>query len=77
MLLEEGASYEQCVLLTKLLAFALLHLYSKAKTASYSSYLLTSYFCIPMPYMKRTFIYLSIMELVLQGLVGFYRIVQF
>ena len=42
-LLEEGVSYDQRVLLTKLLAFALLHLYSKAKLACYSRYLLTSY----------------------------------
>ena len=33
-----------------LLAFALLPLYSKAKFARYSKYLLTSYFCIPVPY---------------------------
>ena len=33
-----------------LLAFALLHLYSTAKLVHYSRYLLTSYFCIPVPY---------------------------
>ena len=33
-----------------LLAFALLHLYSKVKLAYYSRHLLTSYFCIPVPY---------------------------
>ena len=33
-----------------LLAFALLHLYSKAKFACYPKYLLTSYFSIPIPY---------------------------
>ena len=35
-----------------LLAFALLHFvtYSKGKFACYSRYLLTSYFCIPVPY---------------------------
>ena len=30
-------------------------LYSKAKLSCYSRYLLTSYFCIPVPMMKRTF----------------------
>ena len=33
-----------------LLAFALLHLYSKAKFAYYSRYLLSFYFCITVPY---------------------------
>ena len=31
-------------------------LYSKAKFASYSRYLLTSYFCIPVPYNKKDII---------------------
>ena len=38
-----------------LLTFACLILYSKAKLAHHSRYLLTSYFCIPVPMMKRTF----------------------
>ena len=37
-----------------LLAFGLLRFFSKAKLACYSRYLLTSYFCIPVPMMKRT-----------------------
>ena len=41
--------YDDWILLAKLLAFALLHLYSNAKLACYSRYLLTSYFCIPVP----------------------------
>ena len=49
-MLEEGVFYNQRVLLGKLLGFALLHLYSTAKLAHYSRYLLTSYFCIPVPY---------------------------
>ena len=39
-----------CSLVKTLLAFALFILYSKAKVACYSSYLLTSYLCIPVPY---------------------------
>ena len=49
MLLEEGVGYDQCVLLAKLLAFPCLILYSKAKFSYYSRYILTSYFCIPVP----------------------------
>ena len=47
---ESGVCYDQCVLLAKLLAFALFILYSKAKVACYSRYLLTSYFFILVPY---------------------------
>ena len=42
--------YDDWILMAKLLAFALIHLYSKAKLACYSRYLLTSYFCITVPY---------------------------
>ena len=48
VLLEEGVFYDQCILLATL--FQLLPcfiLYSKAKVASYSRCLVTSYFCIP------------------------------
>ena len=41
--------YEQWILLAKLLAFDLLHL-AKAKFACYFRHLLSSYFCIPVPY---------------------------
>ena len=65
MLLEEGVCYDQCVLLAKLLAFALLHFVLRAKLACYSRYLLTSYF-FQSPMMKKT----SFLVLVLGGLVG-------
>ena len=47
-------------------------LYSKVKLACYSRYLLTSYFCISVPMMKKT----SFLVLVLEGLVGFHQTVQ-
>ena len=49
MLLEEGICYDQCVLLEKLCypLFCFI-MYSKAKLACYSRYLLTSYFYIPL-----------------------------
>ena len=56
-----------------LLAFALLHLYSKAKFACYSRYLLTSYFCIPVPYNEKDIFF---WVLVIQGLVDLHRIIQ-
>ena len=68
MLLEEGAFYDQCVLLTKpcwpLLCFIL---YTKVKLACYARYLLTSYFCILIPYDVKDIFFLV---LVLEGLVG-------
>ena len=51
VLLEEDVCYDQCVLLRKLCwPWPCFILYSKAKLACYSRYLLTSYFCIPVPY---------------------------
>ena len=49
--LEEGVCYGQYVLLAKLrYTLPCFILYSEAKLGSYSTYLLTSYFCIPVPY---------------------------
>ena len=47
-------------------------LYSKAKLAHHSRYLLTSYFCIPVPMMKGH----PFLVLVLGGLIGLLRTVQ-
>ena len=74
MLLEEGVCYDQCVLLAKLLAFALLHFVLRAKLACYSRYLLTSYFCILVPYDgKDIFFFFFFLELALEDLVGHHR----
>ena len=48
-------------------------LYSKAKPACYSEYLLTSYFCIPVPYDKKDIFF---WVLVLEGTVGLHRPIQ-
>ena len=48
-------------------------LYPKAKLVYYSRYLLTSYFCIPVPCDEKDIFFLV---LVLEGLVGFHRTVQ-
>ena len=67
MLLKEGICCDQCVLLSKLLTFALFNLYSKAKVACYSRYLLTFYFCVLVPYNEKdTFFWLLVPE----GLTG-------
>ena len=52
MLLEGSICYDQCILLAKLLALALPHLYFKTKLVK--SYLLTFYFCILVPCDERT-----------------------
>ena len=53
-----------------LLAFALLHLHSKAKLACYPKYLLTFYFSIPIPYNEEDIFFLV---LVLGHLLGLHR----
>ena len=73
MLLEDGVCYDQCVLLAKLLVLTCFVLYSKAKFACYFRYLLTSYFCIPVPYNEK---YIFWGVLVLEGLVGLHRTTQ-
>ena len=64
-----------CSLDKILLAFALLHFVLQPKLACYSGYLLTSYFCIPVPYNEKDFLVLFLV-LVLEGLVGLPRTVQ-
>ena len=74
MLLEEGVCYDQCILLAKLCyPMSCFILYCKVKLAYYYRYLLTSYFCIPIPYDEKD-IFLCV--LVLDGLIGLHRIVQ-
>ena len=67
MLLEEDVCYDQCVLLIE--AFASFC----TPDTCYSRYLLTSYFCIPVPYDEKD-IFLGV--LVLEDLVGLHRTVQ-
>ena len=72
MLLEEGVCYDQGVLLAKLCyPLSCFTLYSKAKLACYSKYLLTSYVCIPIPYDEKD-IFLGVLE----GVVGLHRTSQ-
>ena len=51
-------------------------LYSKAKLAFFSRYLLTSYFCIPMLYDEKNFFFFGLCVLDLQGIVGLHRTSQ-
>ena len=72
MLLEEGVCYDQCVILANLCkSLSCFILYSKAKFACYFSYLLTSHFCIPVPYDENDIFSL----LVVEGLVGLHKII--
>ena len=58
VLLEEGICYDQRILLAKLYySLPCLILYSKAKFACYSRYLLTSYFHIPVFYDEKDIIF--------------------
>ena len=71
--LQEGVCYNQCILLAKLYKpLPCFILYSKAKFAHCSRYLLTSYLCIPVPMMKRTYF----LVLVLEPLAGLHRTAQ-
>ena len=70
VLLEEGVCYDHCILSAKCCyPLPCFILYSKAKLACYSKYLLTSYLCIPWKG------YLFCM-LVLESLVGLHRASQ-
>ena len=60
----KGCLYEQCFLLTKVLAFVLLYFVLKGQTCLLSRYLLIFYFCIP-----KDIFFLVILE----GLVGLHR----
>ena len=51
-------------------------LYSKAKLACYSRYLLTSSFCIPVPCDEKDIFFFFFLVLVLKGLVGLHRTVK-
>ena len=72
-LLKEGACYDQSFLLAKL-CYPLSHfiLYSQAKLACYSRYLLTSYFSFQSPIMKGHLFGV----LVLEGFVGLPRTIE-
>ena len=57
--LKEGV-YKQCIFLAKLCQpLPCFILYSKVKFACYSRYLLTSYFCIPVPYNEKDIFFLE------------------
>ena len=73
VLLEEGVCFDHCVLLAKLYyPLPCFIAYSKAKFACYCRCFLTSYFCIPVLWKGHLF-----WVLVLKGLVGLHRTVQF
>ena len=74
VLLEEDVCYDQHILLAKVCQpLPCFILYSKAKLPFYSRYLLTSYFCIPVPYDKKDIFFLV---LPLEGLVALHRTIQ-
>ena len=70
VLLAEGVSYDQCVLLAKLLAFALLHFVLQGQTCLIFQVFLDFLLFIP----DEKDIYF--LALVLGGLVGLHRVVQ-
>ena len=59
-----------------LLAFDLLHFVLKVKHDYYSRYLLTSYFCIPVPYDEKDIFYFISLILVPEGLVCLHRTIK-
>ena len=59
---EKGVCCNQHVFLINLLAFALLHFVLLSKFAFYSRYLLTSYFCIPIPYYEKDIFWVLVLE---------------
>ena len=71
------AMTNQCVLLAKLCQpLSCFILYSKAKLACYSRYLLTSCFCIPVHYNEKDIFFGWGARLVLKDLVSLHRTIQ-
>ena len=61
MFLEEGVCYDKCILLAKFCqSLPCFILYSEAKLACYSRYLLTSYFCSPVSYNEKDIVYFGV-----------------
>ena len=73
VLLEEGICYDQCFLLAKLLAFALLHFVLQGQTCLLLQLSLDFLLLFQSPMMKRTYFFLL---LFLEGLIGLQRTVQ-
>ena len=72
--LEKAVCYYHCILLTELCEpLSCLILYCKAKLACYSRYLLTFYFCIPVPYDEKDILLLLLLLLILEDLVSLHR----
>jgi len=53
VLLEENVCYDQFSFDKTLMAFSLLHFVIQSQSSCYFRYLLTSYFCIPIPYNEK------------------------
>ena len=65
MLLEEDDCYDQHILLEELCyPFPCFILYSRAKLACHTRYLLTSYFYIPVPYDEKDIFLVLVLSLV-------------
>ena len=73
MLLEEGVCCDQCILLVKLLAFALLNSVLQSQTCLLLQVSLDFLLLHSSPYNKKNIFFLV---LVLEGLVGHQRIIQ-
>ena len=73
VLLEEGVCYDQYSLGKTLLAIALLPFVLQGQTCLFSRYLLTSYFCIPVPYNGKDNFCLV---LVLEDFLGHHRTIK-
>ena len=74
VLLDESVCYDQCVLLVKLLAFALLHFVLQNQACLLLEISLDFYFGISIPMMNMTSFFLV---LVLEGLVGLRLVLSF
>ena len=73
---KNGVCYDQLVLFTKLCEpLPCFILYSKAKLVCYPWYLLTSRFCIPVPYDEKD-IFVCVFVLVLKDVVGLHRTIE-
>ena len=70
VLLKKGVFYDQCSIDRTMSAFAQLHFVLKDQTCLFSEYLLTSYFCISIPYDRNDNLFLVLVQ---ENMVGLHR----
>ena len=77
VLLEEGVCYDQCVLLANSVSlFPVSFFFFNVKLACYTRDILSSYFCIPVPYIEKDIFFFFFFLVLFKWSLGHHRAVQ-